>query len=120
MKRTFTLVIVVLSCFALAGTLCSVKPQFIVKTAPAGVPMPGNTITYQVTLNQAATGTQAVAISSSTPAKFSSMPSTIYVADGETTQSFQATLASTASGTVSVQATCNGHSASYDVGVENY
>lgn len=99
--------------------VCSVRPNFIVKTIPTGPPSAGQTVTFQVGLNQPAVGFQAVSISASDPSQFSSIPSTIYVANGQTTQTFQATLTSTASGSITVTAACNGYSTEEEVEVQD-
>lgn len=115
---SFTLLFVL----CLVGTLlavCHVRPNFIVKTLPTGPPSAGQTVTFQVGLNQAAVGSQAVSIDASDPSQFSSIPSTVYVANGQTTQTFQATLTSSASGSITIEASCNGYSAEEEVEVQD-
>lgn len=114
--KQITVTLVALT-FLVAALLaaCPIKPNFIVKTSPTGSPSAGQTVTLQVGLNQPATGTQAVSIAASDPSQFSSLPTTVFVADGQTTQTFQATLSSTATGGCNVEASCNGFSANFEV-----
>ncbi len=108
MKHRLMFVVALLAATVVAIAICGVKPNFIVKTSPSGDPAAGATVTFLVEIDQPAVGSQAVSITASNPAQFSSIPSTIYVANGQTQQSFNATLAGSASGTVWVDASCNG------------
>ena len=119
MKHALATLFVLFACFAMGSNACTVKPQFIVKTAPAGLPSPGTTVTLQVTLNQPANGTQAVSISAWNRSHFSSIPTSVNISNGETTATFQATLATNASGFVLVEASCNGHTVSYELEVQS-
>lgn len=115
---TFTTLLVTLLVSSILA-LCAVKPVFIVKTLPTGAPSAGQTVTFQVGLNQPAVGSQAVSIAASDPSQFSSIPTTIYVANGQTTQTFQATLTSDASGSIAVTAACNGYSTEEEIEVQD-
>lgn len=118
--KHFIVTLVIVTCFV-GGLLatCSTKPIFINQTYPNGPASAGQTVTLQLGLNQAAVGSQAVSIAASDPSQFSSIPSTVYIADGQTTQAFQATLASTASGSITIEASCNGYAVDEEVEVQD-
>ena len=79
---------------------------------------PGANLGWQVTLDQPApSGGQAVALSSPTPTEIS-VPATVVVPAGATSVAFSTTLSNTASGTLSVVASCNGSSATGSVLVQ--
>ncbi len=74
---------------------------------------PGANVGWTVTLDRPAGSTgQAVAISTTTPANFSMIPSTLFIAAGHTHISFPTTLSAGASGTAEVTSKCNGGASS--------
>ena len=109
-KHTLILVLSLVSSLALGFSLCGTKPQFINKTLPSGNPTPSQVVTFEVGLDQVVSGNQVVNLSTSTPSQFSAFPTTVTVTNGNSTATFQATMASTADGSFQVQASCNGES----------
>jgi len=114
MRKRFAPILMILALTLTAfAALCPVHPEWIAPGTSA--PGPGSTITFLVALNQPASGAQAVAISVDNPSLFTSIPSTVYVPNGQSSATFQATLTSTASGGFTVLASANGQAVDCDV-----
>lgn len=107
-KNTLIVVLLAVSAFALGIARCGGKPDYIHKVWPTGYPLPSQTVTFEVGLDQVVSGTQVVNLSSPTPSNFSSLPPTVTVTNGQSCATFQATISSSATGSVEVEASCNG------------
>lgn len=116
-KHTFILVLSSLCAVSAALSFCQGKPQFIHQTWPLSSPAPLQTVTFEVSLDQVVSGTQVVNLSTSTPSRFTSFPSSVTVTNGNSTATFQATLSSAVGGGLQVEASCNGESAGYEIAV---
>lgn len=111
------LLTVVLSLVAWAA-LCTGRPEWILPVNPYAA-IPGNTMTFQVALEEPASGTQAVSIGVDDNSLFSSLPSTVYVQNGQTTTTFQATLSTSATGSFIIAASANGEAVDCEVVVQD-
>jgi hypothetical protein len=81
-------------------------------------PAPGSTISVTVTMDQVTTPDQPVAIVSSPTGFFSSIPAEVTVRSGQSQVTFGATVSSGASGSSSITASCNNHSASVNLATQ--
>lgn len=103
----------------LAIARCTITPVFLAPPNQVTTVSPSATVTLRVGINQAApTGGQVVFIDPDSYSHFSSIPDYVLVPQGQTTKDFNVTLSSSASGTVSVDASCNGTSTGVDLTVQ--
>lgn len=100
----------------LAIARCGVLPVFLAPPDQVTSVQPQSTVTLRVGISQAApTGGQVVFIDPDYASNFSSIPDYVLVPQGQTSKDFNVTLSSSASGTVSIDASCNGTSTGVDL-----
>lgn len=101
----------ILVSIVLGALICQPRPQFVSRSAPAGSPTSGQTLTYVVSMDDVVGSNTNVAIAASPSSAFSSIPSQVMVPAGYSSVSFNATVASDYEGTIQVSASGNGDSA---------
>ena len=72
---------------------------------------PGATVTFTITTNQSGSSSTLLNLSNNNSSAFSSFPTSVTIASGQTQVTFQATTSSSYNGTVNVTAAANDHSA---------
>ena len=90
----------------LARPLDAIRPNILVPSDSS--PIPGETVTYTVSLSGAASAAGYMTISSSTLSNFASLPSEASYNAGDSTVTFSGTVATTASGALQVSASNSG------------
>lgn len=75
---------------------------------------PGGTVTITVTVNEVVTAPQVLTISASSVTYFTDLPRSVNVPANSNQAVFQATVSTSATGSATVTASCNGQSASGD------